>query len=136
MKRTYTELISLPTYKERFEYCDLVGKVGDETFGSHRYLNQMLYSSPEWKQFRNDIILRDKGCDLALEGFEILKYGTIHHLNPITIDDVINRRPCVFDPENVITVASDTHRFIHYGHGQAPNREPVERRPNDTCPWR
>lgn len=136
MKRTYTDLIHIPTYKERFEYCDLCGLVGDETFGCDRWLNQVLYSSPEWRRFRRDIIIRDKGCDLAFDGFEIPCFATIHHLNPITKHDILERRPCVFDPENVILVATDTHKFIHYGHGEAPNRLPVERRPNDTCPWR
>ena len=136
MTRIYTELIHLPTYEDRFNYCDLFGKVGEDTFGCDRWINQELYSSNDWRNFRRKIILRDGGCDLAMDGFLILKYGTIHHLNPITKDDIINRRSCVFDPNNVILVASDTHKFIHYGRGPAPNRTPIERRPNDTCPWR
>jgi len=136
MIRTYEELISLPTYEERFDYCDLHGLVGDETFGYDRWINQSFYQSDEWRRFRREIILRDNGCEFALPGFEILKYGTIHHLNPITKADIVNRRSCVFDPNNVIFVGSDTHKFIHYGHGAAPNRLPIERRPNDTCPWR
>lgn len=136
MKRTYSELITLSTYEERFKYCDLFGKVGEETFGHNRWLNQVLYSSPEWKSFKREIILRDNGCEFALPGFEIFKYGTVHHLNPITKDDVLNRDPCVFDPENVVLVASDTHKFLHYGSGPVPYKEPVVRKPNDTCPWR
>lgn len=136
MVRTYEELIQIPTYEERFKYCDLLGRVGDETFGCDRWINQEFYRSNEWRSFRKEIILRDHGCDLAMDGFDIFKHGTIHHLNPITKNDIINLRPCVFDPNNVILVASDTHKFIHYGHGHAPNRIPVERRPNDTCPWR
>ena len=136
MIRTYSELIQIPTYEDRFKYCDLVGKVGDETFGYDRWLNQMLYQSEEWRQFRREIILRDNGCDLAMDGFEIYKFGTIHHLNPITKSDIVNRRSCVFDPNNVVLVASDTHKFIHYGRGPAPNRLPIVRKPNDTCPWR
>lgn len=136
MTRTYTELIMLPTYEERFEYCDLAGRVGDDTFGYDRWINQDFYQSPEWRRFRREIILRDNGCDLAVDGFSIQRFGTIHHLNPITKSDIINRRPCVFDKNNVILVASDTHKFIHYGRRPAPNRLPVERRPNDTCPWR
>lgn len=136
MTRTYSELILLPTYKERFEYVDLCGKVGEETFGYDRWINQALYSSAEWRRFRRKIILRDEGCDLAVPGFEIVRFGVIHHLNPITKDDILERRSCIFDPNNVILVASDTHKFIHYGHGPVPNRLPVERQPNDTCPWR
>lgn len=136
MTRTYSELIHLPTYEERFEYADLRGKVGEETFGHDRWVNQILYTSPEWRRFRREIILRDDGCDLAMPGFEILRFGVIHHLNPITKADIVNRNPCVFDPNNVILVASDTHKFIHYGRCPAPNKLPVERRPNDTCPWR
>ena len=136
MTRTYEELIRLPSFKDRFEYCDLTGVVGADTFGGSRWLNQVLYSSEEWKAFRREVIIRDKGCEFALPGFDIYKYGTIHHLNPITKADVINRRPCVFDLNNVVLVGSDTHRFIHYGRGRAPQKEPLIRRPNDTCPWR
>lgn len=136
MMRSYRELITLPTFKERFEYCDLFGKVGDETFGHDRWLNQVLYNSDEWKEFRREVIIRDQGCEFALPGFDILKYGTIHHLNPVSKADIINRRPCVFDLDNVVLVGSDTHRFIHYGRGRPPQKEPVIRRPNDTCPWR
>ena len=136
MTRTYIELIELPTFQERFAYCDLFGKVGAETFGYDRWLNQVLYTSSEWRAFRRDIILRDNGCDLAMDGFDIGSYGTIHHLNPITKEDILERRPCVFDPNNVILVAPDTHKFIHYGRGMAPVKEPIIRRPNDTCPWK
>lgn len=136
MTRTYTELIELPTFEERFAYCDIHGTVGSETFGCDRWLNQVLYTSPEWRRFRRSIILRDKGCDLAMEGYDIPDRGTIHHLNPITKEDVLERRPCIFDPNNVILVSSDTHKFIHYGFGKAPVKNPIERKPNDTCPWR
>lgn len=136
MMRTYEELVRLPTYSERFKYCDLVGVVGKETFGYDRWINQELYSSDEWKRFRRQVILRDNGCEFALPGFEIFKYGTIHHLNPVTKDDILNRRPCVFDLNNVVLVGTDTHKFLHYGHGRVPQKEPLVRRPNDTCPWR
>lgn len=136
MKRSYKELISLKTYEERFEYCNLFGKVGEETFGCKRWLNQVLYSSPEWKEFKRKVVLRDNGCEFALPGFEVYQYGTIHHLNPITEEDVLNRSSCVFDFDNVILVRSDTHKFLHYGSGPVPYKEPVVRRPNDTCPWR
>lgn len=137
MMRSYRELLTLPSFKERFEYCDLSALVGEETFGSSRWLNQMLYSSDEWKAFRRFIIARDHGCEFALDGFDILKYGTIHHLNPITKNDILNRRPCIFDSDNVVLVGSDTHKFLHYGYQKkAPQKEPIVRRPNDTCPWR
>lgn len=136
MIRTYSELILLPSFEERFKYCDLTGLVGEETFGHDRWINQILYQSDEWRKFRREIIIRDNGCEFALPGFEVFRYGTIHHLNPITKNDVVNRRSCVFDPENVVLVASDTHKFIHYGRGPAPAKTVVKRRPNDTCPWK
>lgn len=136
MTRTYEELLTLRTYEERFKYCDLSGVVGEETFGNERYLNQVLYTSKEWRRFRRQIIIRDKGCEFALPGFDIVKYGTIHHLNPITRDDIIHVRSCIYDLNNVVLVSTDTHKFLHYGHGKVPQKEPIIRRPNDTCPWR
>lgn len=134
--KTYSELIALPTFEERFEYLQLKGIVGQETFGFDRYLNQILYNSKEWKHLRNEIIVRDNGCDLALEGFEIHGRILIHHINPITIDDVIKRREMVFDPENLICVAHNTHNAIHYGDKSLLITGPIERRANDTCPWK
>jgi len=136
MRRSYRELITLPTFEERFKYCDISGIVGAETFGSSRWLNQVLYNSDEWKWFKREIILRDNGCEFALPGFEVYRYGTIHHLNPITKEDILNRRSCVFDPDNVVLVGSDTHKFLHYGKGPVPKKEPIVRRPYDTCPWK
>ena len=107
--KTYSELITFSTFEDRFEYLQLKGIVGQETFGFDRYLNQILYNSKEWKHLRNEIIVRDNGCDLALEGFEIHGRILIHHINPITIDDVIKRREMVFDPENLICVTHNTH---------------------------
>lgn len=134
--KTYSELIALPTFEDRFEYLQLKGIVGQETFGFDRYLNQILYSSKEWKSLRNEIIVRDNGCDLALEGFEIHGRILIHHINPITIDDVIKRREMVFDPENLICVTHNTHNAIHYGDKSLLITGPIERRANDTCPWK
>lgn len=134
--KTYSELITLPTFEERFEYLQLKGTVGQETFGFDRYLNQILYNSKEWKYLRNEIIVRDNGCDLALEGFEIHGRILIHHINPITIDDVIKRREMVFDPENLICVTHNTHNAIHYGDKSLLITGPIERRANDTCPWK
>lgn len=134
--KTYSELITLPTFEDRFEYLQLKGIVGQETFGFDRYLNQILYNSKEWKHLRNKIIVRDNGCDLALEGFEIHGRILIHHINPITIDDVIKRREMVFDPENLICVTHNTHNAIHYGDKSLLITGPIERRANDTCPWK
>lgn len=134
--KTYSELISLPTFKERYEYCRLDGLVGEETFGFDRYLNQIFYTSKEWRRFRREIILRDNGCDLGIKDREIGGIITVHHLNPITVDDVINRNSCLFDPENVICVCDNTHKAIHYGDSELLILEPIERTKHDTCPWR
>lgn len=136
MKRTYHELIALPTFQERYAYLRLGGKVADETFGHARWLNQVLYASPEWRAFRDRIILRDEGRDLAMPGFLIVRGILIHHLNPITKDDILQRRACVFDPENVVCTCLATHNAIHYGDERLLDVAPVERKPNDTCPWR
>ena len=134
--RTYSELITIPTFKERFEYLKLNGSVGLETFGHDRYLNQILYNSPEWRRFRPEIIVRDNGCDLACKGYEIFGKILIHHINPITAQDILNRNPKVFDPENVITTVHNTHNAIHYGDENLLITAPIERSRNDTCPWR
>ena len=134
--RTYSELITIPTFEERFEYLKLNGLVGLETFGHDRYLNQILYNSPEWRRFRPEIIVRDNGCDLACEGYEIFGKILIHHINPITAKDILNRNPKVFDPENVITTVHNTHNAIHYGDENLLITAPIERSRNDTCPWR
>lgn len=137
MIRTYSELIRLPTFLDRFRYLQLGGQVGVETFGYDRYLNQILYRTAEWKRFRNEIIIRDNGCDLACEGYEIVGQRIlVHHINPITVEDVLKRDPKVFDPENVITTVLNTHNAIHYGDESLLLRGPIERKPNDTCPWR
>ena len=134
--RTYSELITIPTFEERFEYLKLNGSVGLETFGHDRYLNQILYNSPEWRRLRPEIIVRDNGCDLACEGYEIFGKILIHHINPITAQDILNRNPKVFDPENVITTVHNTHNAIHYGDKNLLITEPIERSRNDTCPWK
>ena len=136
MIRTYSELIKFPTFEERFEYLSLDGSVGQATFGYDRYLNQILYNSPEWKHFRRDIIIRDNGCDLACEGYEIRGRIIIHHINTISIEDIVNRNPMVFDPENVITTTHNTHNAIHYGDKELLVTGPIERSANDTCPWK
>lgn len=135
-KRCYSELIRLPTFKERYDYLKLGGAVGAETFGFDRYLNQTLYRSAEWKRFRNKIILRDNGYDLACDGYEICGKVLVHHIDPLTIEDVINRSFKIFDPENVICVSLDTHNAIHYSDASLLVLGPVERTPYDTCPWK
>lgn len=135
--KTYSELIQLPSYIERFRYLKLGGKAGDITFGNERYLNQKLYKSQEWKMFRNEIITRDCGYDLGVEGYSIYGVILIHHLNPITPKDILERNPAIFDPENVISVSKITHNAIHYGdESLLCIDEIVERVPNDTIPWR
>ena len=134
--RTYSELITLPTFEERYRYLKLGGKIGVETFGYDRYLNQMLYNSPEWKTFRHNIIIRDNGCDLAMEGFEIYGMILVHHINPISVEDVLRRDPKIFDPENVVSTVLNTHNAIHYGDESLLMLSPKPRVANDTCPWR
>lgn len=134
--KTYSELILLPTFIERFEYLNLVGRVGEETFGGKRYLNQILYMTDRWKKRRRDIIIRDNGCDLGILDREIISRLTVHHINPITIDDVLSGNPKVFDPENLITSSDITHKAIHYGDDTLLIKEPIIRREYDTCPWK
>ena len=136
MNLCYSELITLPTFLERYRYLRTSGKVGKETFGSHRYLNQALYTSDEWKQIRNHVIIRDNGCDLGAEGFEIHGAIYIHHINPITEEDILKRSPLLFDLENLICVSFNTHQAIHYGdESMLPITYFNERRPGDTKLW-
>lgn len=134
--KTYSELITMPTFMERYKYLDLVGKVGDMTFGGRRYLNQLLYKDDRWLSIRNKIIIRDNGCDLGIPGREIFVRVTIHHINPITVDDILSDNPKVFDPENLITTSDLTHKAIHYGNENLLIKEPIIRREYDTCPWK
>lgn len=134
--KTYSELILLPTFEERFHYLRLGGKVGEETFGFDRYLNQMFYQSPEWRSVRRAVIVRDNGCDLGIWDREIQGLITVHHLNPISVDDILNRTEILLNPEYLISVSDLTHKAIHYGDERLLITAPVERRPNDTCPWR
>lgn len=136
IRKTYSELIKYSTFIERFRYLKLNGIIGKETFGFERYLNQVLYQSDEWRRFRNEIIIRDNGCDLGVDGFSIFGGITIHHLNPITKKQIIERDSCIFDPENVITTRHSTHMAIHYGSESGLEVILPERKPNDTCPWK
>ena len=134
--KCYSELIEFPTFIERYRYLKIGGRVGADTFGHDRYLNQMLYHSGEWLDFRDEIIIRDNGCDLACVGFELQERILIHHINPITVEDVIRRNPMIFDPENVISTCLNTHNAIHYGDESKLVLLPITRTLNDTCPWR
>lgn len=134
--RTYSELSSLPTFLERYEYLKLDGVVGLETFGSDRYLNQQFYHSSVWRPIRDKIITRDLGCDLGMSGYEIFDRIYIHHMNPIMLKDLIFLSPNAIDPEFLICTTFRTHNAIHYGDASLLITEPVERTPYDTCPWK
>lgn len=136
MLRTYSELISLPTFKERFKYLQLSGSVGVDIFGYDRYLNQLFYRSREWRQLRDELIVRDNGCDLAMDGYDIYGRIIIHHINPITKDDILNRTEYLMNPEFLICTTHNTHNAIHYGDESLLITEPIERTKNDTCPWK
>lgn len=136
MIRTYSELITLKTFDERFKYLKLDGVIGKETFGFRRWVNQELYHSNKWLNFRDSIIIRDNGCDLGLPGYYIYGSVFIHHLNPITYEDILYQNPCIFDPENAICTQLKTHNAIHYGDESLLSFAPIERSRNDTCPWR
>lgn len=137
MIRTYSELAKLTTFEDRFRYLMLRGEVGQETFGFDRFVNQIFYRSPEWKRVRDLVILRDGGCDLGIEGRKIYGKILIHHMNPISLHDIMDRSDYLLNPEFLITTVHNTHNAIHYGDESllVPS-EPIERRPNDTCPWR
>lgn len=134
--KTYSEMIRFPTFVERYRYLKIDGIVGDETFGYERYMNQILYHSPEWRKFRRDIILRDNGCDLGTDGYEIIGKILIHHIEPITVRDIERRDSKIFDTENVISVSLNTHNAIHYGDESLLITTPITRTKFDTCPWR
>jgi len=135
--RTYSELIKLHTFKERFNYLKLDGLVGRETFGYDRYINQQLYQrNPRWKKARDKVIIRDNGCDLGVEGYEIFGKIIVHHMNPITMDDILNDRDWIYDPEFLICTVHNTHNAIHYGDEQLLMTAPTVRTKNDTCPWK
>lgn len=137
--RTYTEMLSYQTIEERFEYLKTHGQVGVSTFGSRRYLNQILYRSKEWRAFRDKIIIRDNACEFGLKDYPINdpKNIRIHHIESITIEDILNKDHKIFDPNNVICVSDLTHKALHYGDASLlPNKQFVERTKNDTCPWK
>lgn len=135
--KTYSELITLPTFRDRYRYLRLKGQVGRDTFGHDRYINQILYQRhPKWKSVRDQVIIRDNGCDLGVEGYEIHGKIIVHHMNPITMDDIENESDFLFDPEFLICTTHNTHNAIHYGDEDLLIAEPIIRTKNDTCPWR
>ena len=134
--RTYSELIQLPTFEERFDYLRLDGVVGKDTFGFDRYLNQQFYRSSEWKRIRNRVIVRDNGCDLGIDDYEIHGRILIHHMNPISIEDLQHMSDLLMNPEYLICVSHRTHNAIHYGDESLIVTAPIERTQNDTCAWR
>lgn len=136
MSKSYSELIRLETFEERFDYLKLSARIGEDTFGCERYLNQLFYRSPEWQRFRRQVIIRDDGNDLGIEGRDIGKRIEVHHINPITVKDIEEQNECLFDMENVICTSPRTHKAIHYGDKSLLPSDPIERKPNDTCPWK
>ena len=134
--RTYSELIALPTFEERYRYLRLPGRVGEDTFGFDRYMNQVFYRSYKWKEIRDHVIVRDDGCDLGIEDRSIQGRIIIHHMNPITLKDIEHETEFLLNPEYLICVAHDTHNAIHYGDESKLILTPKPRTKNDTCPWR
>lgn len=134
--KCYSELRLIPTFEERYKYLRIKGQVGETTFGFDRYINQMFYSSVEWKRIRDLVIIRDKGCDLGIPGREIFKSIQVHHMNPISIEDIETFSRELMDPEFLICVSLNTHNAIHYGNEGHLAKGLIERTKNDTCPWR
>lgn len=134
--RTYSELIALPTFEERYDYLRLGGKVGEETFGFDRWINQKFYKDPEWLAVRDQVIIRDEGCDLGIPGREISGRILVHHMNPITMDDIVRRTEFLLNPEYLICTIKSTHDAIHYGDETLLTTGPAQRSRYDTCPWK
>lgn len=138
LTKTYDELITLKSFEERFDYLRCSSTIGEDTFGYNRYLNQIFYTSPEWRNFRNKIIVRDNGCNMALKEYPIYGLIVIHHINPITMEDIVNRNfEVLLNPENVICVSDETHKLIHYGDISVIDQMAIgDRSPNDMNPWK
>lgn len=134
--RTYSELIRLSTFEERYQYLRLSGLVGTETFGFDRFINQNFYRSREWKAVRDFVIVRDNGCDLAMKGYDIRGKILIHHMNPVTIKDIQENSAFLMEPEYLISTTLSTHNAVHYGDESLLIQEPIKRSKNDTCPWK
>ena len=136
MIRTYSEFKKLRTFKERYNYLRLRGKVGESTFGFDRYINQKFYTSPRWRDARDRVIVRDNGCDLGCTGMELYDRIIIHHMNPITLEDIENDIDELYDPEYLVCTSDRTHEAIHYSDESLLPKEPITRRKNDTTPWK
>lgn len=136
MIRTYSELIKFDTFMDRYQYLRLDGKVGEETFGFDRWLNQLFYKDPEWLSIRNEVIIRDNGCDLGIVDREVHSRILVHHMNPISREDILVRSEFLLNPEYLICTSKTTHNAIHYSDENLLMGEPIERTRNDTCPWR
>lgn len=137
MIKTYSELSRLKTFHERFEYLKLDCRIGVPTFGNDRYLNQYLYqNNARWKRVRREVLMRDNSMDLGVDGYEVMGFMIVHHMNPITVDDILNDNPDIFNLEYLISCSHNTHNAIHYGNQQSLIPQMAERSPNDTCPWR
>jgi hypothetical protein len=135
VSRSYTEMLTRDTFLSRYRYLALNGQVAEETFGSERWMNQQFYTSHEWKNARDVVLIRDNGCDLGVPGHEIFDRAIVHHINPITPQNLIDRDPVIFDPDNLILVSHNTHSAIHYGDEGMLPRPIIERRPGDTKLW-
>lgn len=134
--KTYTELLKFPTFEDRFNYLILNGAVAEETFGFDRWFNQNFYRSDEWRSIRDFVIIRDGGCDLAMDGYEIYDRIIVHHMNPISKSDILHSSDILINPEYLVCVSHNTHNAIHYGDASLLMTAPIERRPGDTCPWK
>lgn len=135
MAKSYSELITIPTFEERIRYLQTAQQIGERSFGGDRYLNQAFYTSREWLNIRHAIVIRDDGCDLAFPGYPVLK-GYIHHINPIKMEDLVHGDDCLLDPENLILCSFNTHNAIHFGNSSSIPSGIITRQPGDTCPWR
>lgn len=136
MVKTYTELIRFKTLEERYRYLRIGGRVGEETFGFDRWMNQVFYKDPRWRDIRDEVITRDNGCDLGLEGYDIHGKIFVHHMNPVTKDDILHNFDSLLNPEFLISTSKRTHDAIHYGNEDLLPQSPIVRTRNDTCPWK
>ena len=136
IEKSYHELIQYNTFVDRYNYLKIGGRVGEETFGFDRYINQMLYRSRRWRRSRDEVIIRDNGCDLGIEGYDIIDQIIVHHINPITLEDIEEERDWIYDPEYLICCSKRTHNAIHFGDERLLPALPIERKKYDTCPWR
>lgn len=136
MIKTYSELIRFKTLKERYQYLRIGGRVGEETFGFDRWMNQVFYKDPRWRDIRDEVITRDNGCDLGLEGYDIHGKIFVHHMNPVTKDDILHNFDSLLNPEFLISTSKRTHDAIHYGNEDLLPQSPIVRTRNDTCPWK